>query len=113
MDRNKMLEHRAQICCCKYCGSPLEVRMWIYNKFGGAGAELYCPECNKIEFGTAPEIYEMAKDFIDANEFDYYFDLENNEETYRMNIAKVCEILSWCCKEWNILGKDGFNLNKE
>lgn len=113
MDRNKMLERRAKTCCCRYCGGTLEVRMWIYNKFGGAGAELYCGNCNKIEFGTAPEIYNMAKDFIDANDFDYYFDLENNNEKYQMNIAKVCDILSWCSKEWGILDSSGFHLKGE
>ena len=112
MDKNQMLKHRAEICCCRYCGSPLEVRMWIYNKFGGAGEELYCPNCNKIEYGTAPEIYAMAKDFVDMMDYNFYFDLEYSEETYQMNIAKVCEILSWCCKEWHILDLDGFHLER-
>ncbi len=112
MDRNKMLEHRSKSCCCRSCGGKLEVRMWIYNKFGGAGAELYCPVCNKIEFGTAPEIYAMAKNFVDCVDFNYYFDLEDTNETYYMNIAKLCDILTWCSKEWGILNSDGFHINK-
>ena len=112
MNRQLMLEQRAKICCCRSCGSHLEVRMWVYNKYGGAGAELYCPNCNKLEYGTAPEIYDVAKDFIDSVEFNYYPDLEDNSDVYKMNVAKVCEMLAWCCKEWGVLDNQGFHLQR-
>ena len=47
MDRYAMLKQRSAKCCCRYCGKPLEVRMVIYNKYGGAGAEIFCDNCMK------------------------------------------------------------------
>jgi len=111
MDRYAMLKQRSEKCCCRYCGNPLEVRMVIYNKYGGAGAEIFCNNCMKIEFGTAPEIYNTAKDFIDAVDFNYFPELEDNDVTYQFNVAKVCDLLSWCCKDWGILDEQGFHLD--
>ena len=110
MERYAMLKQRSEQCCCRYCGGPLEVRMVIYNKYGGAGAELFCNQCMKIEFGTVPEIYNTAKDFIDAVEFNYFPELEANEVTEQFNVAKVCDLLSWCCKDWGLLDDRGFHL---
>ena len=110
MDRYAMLQQRAQHCCCRYCGEPLTVRMVIYNKYGGAGAELFCGSCMRIEFGTAPEIYQTAKNFIDAVDFNYFPELEDNEVTYRLNVAKVCDLLGYCCKDWGLLDDGGFHL---
>ena len=98
MERYAMLKQRSD-------------RMVIYNKYGGAGAELFCNQCMKIEFGTAPEIYNTAKDFIDAVEFNYFPELEANDVTEQFNIAKVCDLLSWCCKDWGILDEKGFHLH--
>lgn len=103
----KELKQRAERCCCRYCGHKLEIHAVIFNQYGGAGAELYCPNCQKIEYGTEYAIYEAAKDFVDEMEFSYYLNLEDNERTYQMNIAKVCEIISWICKEWGWLNKNG------
>lgn len=107
-DRYTMLEERSKHCCCRYCGHPLEVRMVIYNRYGGAGAELFCNNCMKIEFGTPQEIYQTAKNFIDSVEFNYFPELEDNEVSYQFNVAKVCDMLSWCCKEWGFLDEKGF-----
>lgn len=104
VDRMQIREKR---CCCKYCGGSLEIRMVIFNKYGGAGAELYCPNCEKIEFGTEPEIYEAAKIFVDEIGFNHFLDLEENDRTYKLNIAKVCDILSWGCNHWGILDESG------
>ena len=97
MDRYAMLKQRSAKCCCRYCGKPLEVRMVIYNKYGG----------------TAPEIYNTAKDFIDAVDFNYFPELEDNDTTYQFNVAKVCDMLSWCCKDWGILDEHGFHLGSD
>ena len=112
MKRNRMedLVSRSERCCCKQCGGKLEVRIVVYNKYGGSGAELYCDHCQKIEYGTEPEIYRAAKNFVDRLGFNHFVDLEENERTYMLNIAKVCEILSWGGKYWGLLEKDGFNI---
>ena len=115
MKRNRMedLVSRSERCCCKQCGGKLEVRIVVYNKYGGSGAELYCDHCQKIEYGTEQEIYRAAKNFVDRLGFNHFVDLEENERTYMLNIAKVCEILSWGGKYWGLLGKDGFNIDLE
>ena len=50
------------------------------------------------------------KNFIDAVEFNYFPELEENDVTYQFNVAKVCDMLSWCCKDWGILNENGFHL---
>lgn len=115
MRRNRAedLIYRAEHCVCKQCGGPLEIRMIVYNKYGGSGTELYCPTCKKIEYGTEPAIYQAAKTFVDNTGFHHYLDLEENERTYLLNIAKVCEVLSWGAKYWGILDKKGFRIDLE
>lgn len=101
---------RSERCVCKQCGGPLELRIVVYNKYGGSGTELFCPNCAKIEYGTEPEIFRAAKDFVERAEFNHYVDLEETERTRMLNISKVCEILSWGSKYWGILEKSGFNV---
>ena len=103
----KEMQLRAKRCCCRYCGGALAIHTIFFNEYGGAGAELYCPKCQKIEFGTEYAIYAAAKNFVDEMDFSYYLNLEENQRTYEMNIAKVCEIISWICKEWGWLNKQG------
>ena len=111
--RIENLEYRSEHCVCKQCGGPLEIRMIVYNKYGGSGLELYCPKCGKIEYGTEPEVYKAAKTFVDSTGFNHFVDLEESERTYMLNIAKVCEIMSWGAKYWGILTKTGFNIALE
>lgn len=110
-NRAEELIRRSERCCCKQCGGPLEIRIIVYNKYGGSGAELFCPHCQKIEYGTEPEIYRAAKDFVDRVGFNHFVDLEENERTYMLNIAKVCEILSWGTKYWGLSDKNGFKIS--
>ncbi len=107
------MKSRSERCCCRYCGSKLAIHVVIFNQYGGAGAELYCPNCNKIEFGTEPAIYTAAKDFVDEMDFSHYFNLEDNERTYQLNIAKVCDILSWGGKSLGWLDKNGLKYPTE
>lgn len=109
--RIEEMREREKRCCCKYCGSSLEIRVIIFNKYGGAGAELYCPSCHKIEFGTEPKIFQAAKSFVDELGFNYFLDLEENERTYRLNIAKVCEILGWGWQSMGYLNRNGLQSN--
>lgn len=112
MKKNRIedLMNRSERCCCKQCGGPLELKIIVYNKYGGSGAELYCSHCQKIEYGTEPAIYKAAKDFVDRVGFNHFVDLEENERTYMLNVAKVCEILAWGTKYWGILDKNGINI---
>lgn len=98
---------RAERCVCKMCGAAIEPRIVIYNKYGGSGVELYCPHCQRIEYGTEKEIYQIARDFVDNVEFDYFTEMEEGERRYQLNISKVCEMLSWIYRKNSILDKNG------
>lgn len=106
------LKSRSQRCCCKMCGGPIEQRVIIYNKYGGSNLELFCPVCGKIEYGTEPEIYKLAKQFVDKFDFNHFTDMEPNRG-YMHNIAKVCEILMWSYKNSGLLDEAGFKVKLE
>lgn len=100
---------RANRCVCKQCGTRLEAKVMIYNRYGGAGLELYCPHCRKIEYGTEPEIYHIASDFVDNVEFDYFVEMEEGQRRIELNIAKVCEILNWVYRKTGFLTSTGIH----
>ncbi len=104
------MKRRNRRCCCKMCGGLIEQRVIIYNKYGGSGLELFCPSCKKIEYGTEPEIYQMAKYFVDTFDFNHFSDVEA-DRAYMLSIAKVCEILMWGFKNTGLLGESGFKVN--
>lgn len=103
------MRERASRCVCKYCGAPLMIQEVIRNFYGGASLELCCPKCQKIEYGTEPELYLVAKEIVNDMKFSYYDDLEESEQVYQMNIAKVCEILTYCLMRLQLLGEHGFS----
>lgn len=94
----KNLQKRKEKCICKSCGSKLEIRLIIYNQYGGQGLDLYCPNCGRVEYGVEEEVYRLAKSFVDTFEFNYYTEMEENERNYQLNIGKVSEIVSWLFK---------------
>lgn len=100
-------QRRAQRCVCKMCGGPVEARIVIYNHYGGSGTELYCPKCQRIEYGTEPEIYRIAEQFVDSVEFDYFTDMEEGARHDQLNISKVCELLGWVLKKTGALDASG------
>lgn len=110
-ERNRLeterIYNRASRCVCKQCGQPLTPSTIIYNKYGGEGLDLYCPNCQMIEYGTEKEIYALAAKFIDKFEFNYYLDMEENGRNERLNIAKICEIVGWVFKNIGLLDKNG------
>lgn len=108
--RMEMLKQRVKRCVCKYCGKPLSIRRLVFSDIDDARSELYCNHCDRIEFGVEPEIYYSAVYFVDEMEFNYYPELENTEKTRKMNIAKVCDIMSWENKNLGILTKNGFQV---
>lgn len=92
------IDYRLEHYVCKYCGGKLEKRLIIYNQYGGQGIDLYCPACGKVEFGIDPNLYMLAKAYVDKFEFNYYTDMQENIRNYQMNIAKVATICDWLKK---------------
>ena len=108
--RVDVLKQRAGRCCCKFCGGKLVVRRIIFSEDEDARIELFCSQCDRIEYGVEPEIYQNAVHFVDCLKFNHYPDLDENEQTRRMNIAKVCEIMAWENKNLGFLNQDGFQV---
>ena len=105
--RLKELRERTMRCCCRFCGSPLEIRKIVFTGYDSR-IEVFCSECNQIEYGTEPELYLSAKYFVETMGFNYYPDLDDNVQTKKMNIAKVCDIMAWQNKHMGFLKADGF-----
>lgn len=109
-ERLELLAERAKRCCCKYCGNPLEVKVISFGRINEANTEIYCPVCDRIEYGVEPEIYRNAVYFVDYIGFRYYDDFGNTEETRRLNIAKVCEIIAWNDTKIGVLDNTGYKI---
>ncbi|MED9779926.1 MAG: hypothetical protein UGE23_00895 [Peptococcaceae bacterium] len=102
--RSELLRDRSKHCVCKFCGGKLRLNRIIFSDLDEAQVELFCTSCDKIEFGVDPNIREAAKIFYDKSGFNCYPDLELNETTINMNIAKISEIIDWglkCLSEKN------------
>lgn len=106
--RLDILKERSFRCVCKFCGHSLELRRIVFSDYEDARIELFCPECDRIEYGVEPEIQQSAAYFVDALKFNHFPQLNQNEQTRKMNIAKVCDIMTWCCKNLGYLKEDGF-----
>lgn len=104
----KKLRNRMNRCVCRYCGSELIFRRISYSNAEEGRIDIFCPLCNRIEYGVEPEIYKAAEYYVDEIGFDYYGDLDDSLRKERMNMAKVCEIMQWCCKNLGLLDDDGF-----
>ena len=103
------IEGRVQRCRCKYCGSPLELRRIYFGDIETARTEIFCQKCNRIEYGVEPEIYGIAQYFVKEFQFNCYPDVEPGEQTDRLNIARVCEIITWYSQSIGILDSSGYN----
>ena len=106
--RVEELTARAKRCCCKFCGGHLIVRRIIFSEDEQARIELFCSQCDRIEYGVEPEIYSNAVCFVDHFHFNHYPDLDSNAQTRRMNIAKICDIMMWGDKRLGFLNQNGF-----
>ena len=109
-NRLKILRGRMARCRCKYCGSALEIRQIVFNSFEEARVEIFCTECDRIEYGVEPEIYEQARYFVDELHFGQTGGENENEKARRMQVAKVCDILAWGAQHWGILTDEGFTI---
>lgn len=101
------LLERKKHCVCKQCGGNLETALIVYDVYGGAGEELYCPNCQKQEYGVEREIYEMAEYYVENFQFNYFYDMEENDLNEQLNIGKVSDMLSWMLKSIGLLDQDG------
>ncbi len=72
--------------------------------------ELFCKHCNRIEYGVEREIYLAAKYFVDEIGFNAFSDLDDNEKTRSMKVAKVCEIIAWGYKNLGHMDRNGFTV---
>ena len=109
-NRIEVLKKRAERCVCKFCGGQLQLRRIIFNDIKEARVEIFCPQCDRIEFGVEPQIYKSAKNFVENLEFNYYETMNQSEKTHKMNIAKVCEIIGWSMKDMGYLDQNGFTV---
>ena len=103
------LQGRTKRCCCAYCGGELVLRRITIGSNDAGRIEIFCADCERIEFGVEKEIYRAADYYISCMKFDYYADLDDSERKRRMNRAKACEIIQWGCKNLGLLNKEGFS----
>ena len=104
------MRKRASRCVCRYCGNPLTLRKLTYAAYDEAKIEIYCEHCDRIEYGTEPEIYKIAKYYVNKMGFDHYLYMDESVRKNQMNISMICSILEWGYKSIEILEKDGFNI---
>lgn len=107
-ERIEALKTRSKRCVCKYCGAPLKVKSILIAEFLEARIELYCDNCERIEYGVEPEIYASAKYFVEEMGFNAYPGMDDSIATRQMNIAKVAEIISWGCNHLGYLKDEGY-----
>ena len=109
-ERLAMLKNRTRRCVCKYCGGNLRLKRIIFSNYEEARVDIFCEDCDRIEFGVEPEVYTNAQYFVEETGFNCYPDLDDNEKTKQMTIAKVCEIMTWENQNIGILTPEGFNV---
>lgn len=109
-NRIEELKARTKRCCCKYCGGELEVKRIIYSEYENARIEIFCKNCERVEYGVEKEIYQSAEFFVEEMAFNHYPDLDDNQRRKQMNIAKVCEIMAWENRNMGFLDTDGFTV---
>ena len=108
--RIEELKARTKRCCCKYCGGELEVKRIIYSEYENARIEIFCKNCERVEYGVEKEIYQSAEFFVEEMAFNHSPDLDDNQRRKQMNIAKVCEIMAWENRNMGFLDTDGFTV---
>ncbi|MGI1658286.1 MAG: hypothetical protein ACRKFN_04865 [Desulfitobacterium sp.] len=99
---------RVKRCCCKLCGGPLTIKHMIYNKYGGQGFEIYCNHCQKIEYGTEPEVYALARKYVESFQYNYFIDMAEDRRNEMLNTAQLCEIIGWSFSQIGLINGDGF-----
>ena len=109
-ERLNELKERSKRCVCKYCGGRLKIRLIDFGKIETANMEIFCEECNRIEYGTEPEIYQNAVYLVDNLGFNMYENWPDTQFTRKFNIAKVCEIIAWHENQIGLLDENGYKV---
>lgn len=109
-ERIQELKSRAKRCVCKYCGGPLKIKLLDFGQIETANLEVFCDHCNLIEYGVEPEIYHSAVYLVDVLGFNAYPDRTDNAATRKLNIAKICELISWHDMQIGVLDQDGYTV---
>lgn len=86
------------------------MRRILYGNVKEGRVEIFCSDCDRIEYGVPKELYYIAKYFEDEFQLNLYPENDDSVKTYQMNIAKLCDIMAWCCKNLGILEYDGFKV---
>jgi hypothetical protein len=86
------------------------VRQIVFHTQAMARIELYCEQCQKIEYGVEKEAYASAKAFVEATQFNHFPDMEDNEQRLQMNVAKVCNITSWQLRYLGLTNETGLTV---
>lgn len=107
-DRLAMLKKRVKRCVCKSCGSRLGLRKIDFGDFEGARVELFCNQCDRMEFGIEPEIYQSAVYFVDEFRVNYFPDFSDVSMVKKLNVSAIGNIISWAMLNLGYLEKDGF-----
>ncbi len=102
------LKERTKRCVCKYCGGKLQLRQIVFSTFEDTRIEIFCKNCDRIEYGVEQEIFKNAIFYVEETKFNCYPDLDDNKRTKQMSSAKVCEIMTWITQNMGFLGPDGF-----
>lgn len=106
--RASLLKERVERCRCRYCGGELELRRIIFSDYEDARVEIFCPQCDRIEYGVEPKVYQCARFFVEEMDFKLYPELDDNAYTRRMTIAKVADILAWGLRQLGYMTDEGF-----
>ena len=106
--RAEILKNRLSRCVCKTCGSPLSLYQIEATDFEEGRLELYCEQCEKIEFGIEPEIYQTVQYYVEEFQVNFYPDLGETMLTKRMNVARIADILSWGLQTMGYMNSYGF-----
>lgn len=109
-ERLNELKIRTKNCCCRYCGGDLKLRRILYGSVKEGRVEIFCNECDRIEYGVNKEIYHVAKYFEDEFQLNLYPANDDTVRTYQMNVAKLCDIIAWGCKNLGLLEYNGFKV---
>ena len=104
------LKSRSKRCVCKYCGGKLKVRLLDFGDIETANLEIFCENCDMIEYGVEPQIYRNAVYFVDNLGFNAYQDRQDADSSRRLSIGKVCEIISWHERQIGILDENGYKV---
>lgn len=102
------LRNRVKRCICSYCGGELELREIVYSNCKTARTEIFCSECNRMNWGSEPEIYAIGKSYMHESKFYIYKDMAASTLKDEMNRARLNEFLTWSLETLGFLDENGF-----